>query len=46
MREAVREHLADLEDTDVAERRLIESRAGRSESVPLGQLTRRYGLEW
>ena len=45
MREAIREHLADLEDTYIAEERLIESRAGRSESIPLEQLMRRYGME-
>ena len=45
MRQAIREHLADLEGTYVAERRLIESRAWMSESVPLQQLMSRYGLE-
>ena len=45
MREAICEHLADLEDMYMAEERLIESRAGRSESIPLEQLMRRYGME-
>ena len=45
VREAICEHLYDLEDMYLAEQRLIESRAGRSESVPLEELTRRYGLE-
>lgn len=45
MREAICEHLADLEDMYIAEERLIESRAGRSESIPLEQLMRRYGME-
>ena len=45
MREAICEHLADLEDMYIAEERLIDSRAGRSESIPLEQLMRRYGME-
>ena len=43
--EAICEHLADLEDMYIAEQRLIESRAGRSESIPLEQLMNCYGLE-
>ena len=45
VREAICEHLADLEDTYIAEERLIESRAGRSESIPLAQLMSRYGMD-
>ncbi len=45
VREAICEHLADLEDMYIAEQRLIESRAGRSESIPLEQLMNCYGLE-
>ena len=45
VREAICEHLDDLEDMYLAEQRLIESRAGRSESVPLEELMSRYGLE-
>ena len=45
VREAICEHLADLEDMYIAEQRLIESRAGRSESIPLEQLMNYYGLD-
>ena len=45
VREAICEHLDDLEDMYLAEQRLVESRAGRSESVPLEELMSRYGLE-
>jgi RHH-type rel operon transcriptional repressor/antitoxin RelB len=45
MIEAIREHLDDLEDLYLAEQRLIDSRAGKSPSVPLWEVMRRYGLE-
>lgn len=45
VREAICEHLGDLEDMHIAEERLSESRAGRSESIPLEQLLSRYGME-
>lgn len=45
VREAICEHLGDLEDMHIAEERLSESRAGRSESIPLEQLMSRYGME-
>ena len=44
-REAILEHLDDLEDLYLAERRLIDSRTGRSESLPLEEVMKRYGLE-
>lgn len=44
VRGALPEPLADLEDVYIAEQRLIESPAGRSESVPLERLMSRYGL--
>lgn len=43
--EAVLEHLGDLEDLYLAERELIEVRAGRSTTVPLAELMAEYGLE-
>lgn len=43
--EAIREHLEDLEDLYLAERELIEVRAGRSVLVPLEEVMRQYGLE-
>jgi len=44
-REAILEHLDDLEDLYLAERRLIDIRSGNSTTVSLEELTRRYGLE-
>ena len=45
MIEAIREHLDDLEDLYLAEQRLIDHRAGKTEAVPLEEVMRRYGLE-
>ena len=45
MIEAIREHLDDLEDLYIAEQRLIEIRAGRSKTVPLEEVMKRYGLD-
>jgi RHH-type rel operon transcriptional repressor/antitoxin RelB len=44
-REAILEHLGDLEALYIAERRLIANRAGQSESVPLEEVMKRYGME-
>jgi RHH-type rel operon transcriptional repressor/antitoxin RelB len=44
-REAILEHIGDLEALYVAERRLIANRAGRSESIPLKKVMKRYGME-
>jgi RHH-type rel operon transcriptional repressor/antitoxin RelB len=43
-REAILEHLDDLEDLYLAEQRLIESRAGRSRSYTLDDVERELGL--
>ena len=45
MTEAIREHLDDLEDLYLAEQRLIDIQAGRSQTVPLEEVMARYGLE-
>lgn len=45
MIEAIREHLADLEDLYLAEQRLLDLRAGKSRTVPLEDVMARYGLE-
>ena len=45
MIEAIREHLADLEDLYLAEQRLLDLRAGKSRAVPLEDVMARYGLE-
>ncbi len=44
-REAILEHLDDLEDIYLAEKRLENIRAGRSKTVPLGEVMKRYGMD-
>lgn len=44
-REAILEHLDNLEDLYLAEQRLIDIRAGRSKTVPLEDVMKRYGME-
>lgn len=44
-REAILEHLDNLEDLYLAEQRLLDIRAGRSKTVPLEDVMKRYGLE-
>ena len=44
MIEAIREHLDDLEDVYIAEKRLIEIRAGRSKTYSLEEVERSLGL--
>jgi RHH-type rel operon transcriptional repressor/antitoxin RelB len=43
-REAILEHLDDLEDIYLAEKRLAEIRSGRVRTIPLEKVMRRYGL--
>jgi RHH-type rel operon transcriptional repressor/antitoxin RelB len=43
--EAICEHLDDLEDLYIAEQRLIEVRAGRSNTYTLEELMMQYGME-
>jgi RHH-type rel operon transcriptional repressor/antitoxin RelB len=43
-REAIIEHLEDLEDIYLAEQRLSEIRAGRSATIPLKDVLKRHGL--
>ncbi len=45
MIEAIREHLDDLEDLYLAEQRLIDIQAGKSQTVPLEEVLELYGLE-
>lgn len=45
MTEAILEHLDDLEDLYLAEQRLIDIRAGRSKTIPLEEVMKRYGME-
>lgn len=44
-REAILEYLADLEDLYLAETRLADYQAGKSETISLQQLMKQYGLE-
>ena len=45
MVEAIRDHLDDLEDLYLAEQRLIDIQAGKSQTVPLEHVLAIYGLE-
>lgn len=44
-REAILQHLDELEDIYLAEKRLEAVRAGRSRTVRIEKLMRRYGME-
>ncbi|HHK6067793.1 type II toxin-antitoxin system RelB family antitoxin [Neisseria sp. P0014.S009] len=45
VREAILNHLEDLEDLYLAEQRSIEIQAGHSRPVPLEEVMKSYGLE-
>ena len=45
VKEAICEHLNDLEDVYLAEKRLENIRAGRTKTVPLEKIMKRYGME-
>ena len=44
-REAILQHLDDMEDIYLAENRLVAIRSGRTKAIPLEDVIRRYGLE-
>jgi len=44
-REAILEYLDDLEDIYLAEKRLEDIRAGRTQTIPLETVMKRYGME-
>jgi RHH-type rel operon transcriptional repressor/antitoxin RelB len=44
-RQAILEHLEDLEDLYLAEQRLIDIRAGKSKTIPLDDVMKAYDLE-
>ncbi len=44
-REAILEHLDNLEDLYLAEQRLIDIRSGKTQTVPLEEVMKRYGME-
>lgn len=45
MIEAICEHIDDLEDLYLAERELEAIRAGKSQTVPLEDVMKRYGMD-
>jgi RHH-type rel operon transcriptional repressor/antitoxin RelB len=44
VREAILEHLDDLEDIYDAEQQLVEIHAGRVKTIPLEEVMKRYGM--
>jgi RHH-type rel operon transcriptional repressor/antitoxin RelB len=44
-REAILEHLDDLEDLYLAEQRLLAIRSGKSKTIPLEEVMKSYGME-
>ena len=44
-REAILEHLDDLEDLYLAEQRLLDIRSGKSHAIPLEDVMRDHGME-
>jgi len=45
MLEAIQEHLNELEDVYIAEQRLIDLQEGRSDTLPLKEVMKKYGME-
>lgn len=45
VKQAICEYIDDLEDLHVAERELEAIRAGKSQTVPLEEVMKRYGME-
>ena len=45
MVEAINRHIEDLEDLHLAERVLEEIRAGRSTTIPIEEVMKRYGMK-
>lgn len=45
IREAILEHLEDMEDLYLAEKRLEDIRSGRSKTIPLEEAMKRHGVE-
>lgn len=45
VREALERSLGDIEDIYLAEKRLEDIRAGKSKTVPLEEILKRYGME-
>jgi RHH-type rel operon transcriptional repressor/antitoxin RelB len=45
MIEAIKEHIEDLEDLYLAEQRLIDIRAGKTQTISLADIMTRYDVE-
>jgi len=45
VKEAIIEHLDDIEDIYLAEKRLEDIRAGRTKTIPLHKVLKRYGMD-
>ena len=45
VKEAILEHLDDIEDVYLAEKRLEDIRAGRTQTIPLQEVMKRYGMD-
>jgi RHH-type rel operon transcriptional repressor/antitoxin RelB len=45
VREAILEHLDDLEDIYIAEQRLADIRSGKSKTTPHSEIMKEYGLD-
>jgi len=43
-REAIIEYLGDLEDLYLAEQRVMDIRSGKTKTVPIGDVMKRYGM--
>ena len=44
-KQAIIEHLEDLEDVEIADQRLNKLRTGKTRTVPLSRLVRKYGVD-
>ena len=45
VKEAILEHLDDIEDVYLAEKRLEDIRAGRTQTIPLQEIMKKYGMD-
>lgn len=45
VKKAILDHLDDIEDVYLAEKRLEDIRAGRTQTIPLQEVMKRYGME-
>ena len=45
VKEAILEHLSDIEDIYLAEKRLEDIYAGRTKTIPLQEVMKKYGMD-